>query len=263
MADTDVSRADFLQHRLRAVLDTTPCDPVAVEQARVELAAAREVVAMELQKAAMVRERKALHNVELERELLELKKSQLTVSTVPAASSMPLRPTLRSRSRSTGVRTPPPAALPLPVPAPLPSSWSGAEQLAGLDEDDHTTASAATTQASESDVRQLASMLLGSLRADLLKQQIKPLVAATANTGSATATEPAVEVEVACRAMSTVLTSLESRLALFHALEQRLTAVRHMEHVELNVGGERFHTTVATLCKEPSYLQGMFSGYLF
>ena len=58
--------------------------------------------------------------------------------------------------------------------------------------------------------------------------------------------------------------TLESRLVRYQALEQRLQAGSgdSARPVELNVGGTRFHTTVGTLCQEPSYLQGMFSGFV-
>jgi hypothetical protein len=250
----DVSRADFLQRQLRVLLDAKPVDHVAVDQARVALAAARELVAVELQKAAMKRENNALQNVELERELLELKKAQLVQTPVPVSA------TATAPSRSIGVRTPPPAAMPVPL---LPSD---AEQLVGLDDEDKAAASAATAVAASltEDVRQLTSKLMASLRADLLRQQIIPQAATLASAGVAgdatVVSEPLVAVKIACQAMNTTLVTLEGRLARYHALEQQLMAVSHMEHVELNVGGERFHTTVATLCKEPSYLQGMFSG---
>jgi hypothetical protein len=263
-----LARADALTVKLLGLLDAKPSiDPVAVERARVELAAVQQMVAMEqqkitleqtkeLHKAAMERERKGLHNVEFERELLELKKAQLShpsktsVLTAAAASGAPLRPTRRSRSRSTGVHTPPP---PLSV-----------AELDGLDQDDNiaasATAAAATASfssmhASAGDFQQVTAKIMASLRADLLKQQIEPTAATAAGT-----TGPVVEVDVACRSMNATLTTLESRLARYRALEQRLTAASDLDHVELNVGGERFHTTVATLCKEPSYLQGMFSG---
>jgi hypothetical protein len=139
--------------------------------------------------------------------------------------------------------------------------------VVGLDQDDvdplAATACGAsfTAQASAEDVQQLKAKVVASVRSDLLEQQLdskRPEAAATV-----AASVPVVEVDVACRVMAAALSSLESRLARYHALEQRLTAAGDMEHVELNVGGERFHTTVATLCKEPSYLQGMFSGYVF
>jgi hypothetical protein len=64
--------------------------------------------------------------------------------------------------------------------------------------------------------------------------------------------------------MQGILTTFESRLTRYQALEQQLRATSGNagQPVELNVGGTRFHTTVGTLCQEPSYLQGMFSGYL-
>ena len=69
----------------------------------------------------------------------------------------------------------------------------------------------------------------------------------------------------ACRILQSVFTSLENRLARFDALTQQLQAAKSDagQHVELNVGGTRFHTTVGTLCQEPSFLQGMFSGFVF
>jgi hypothetical protein len=262
-ASAYLARADALTTKLLALLDVKPSiDPVAVEHARVELAAVQQLVTLEqmkeLHKVAMERECKGLHNVEFERELLELKKAQLShpsstsVSTTAAAaaSGTPLRPTRRTRSRSSGVHTPPP---------PL-----------SLDQDDNSAASSTATtaaaaasfslQASAGDFQQITAKIMASLRADLLKQQIKPTAATAADAGVSGTTGPVVEVDVACHSVNATLTTLESRLVRYHALEQRLTAASDLDHVELNVGGERFHTTVATLCKEPSYLQGLFSG---
>jgi hypothetical protein len=63
--------------------------------------------------------------------------------------------------------------------------------------------------------------------------------------------------------MQGILMTFEGRLARYQLLERRLQAACSDwgQPVELNVGGTRFHTTVGTLCQEPSYLQGMFSGY--
>jgi hypothetical protein len=71
-------------------------------------------------------------------------------------------------------------------------------------------------------------------------------------------------VDAACRGVRDILTTFEGRLARYQSLERRLLAASGDtgQPVELNVGGTRFHTTVGTLCQEPSYLQGMFSGYV-
>ncbi len=39
-----------------------------------------------------------------------------------------------------------------------------------------------------------------------------------------------------------------------------LATTRRANEVVLNVGGTLFHTSTATLCQEPSYLAGLFSG---
>jgi len=158
----------------------------------------------------------------------------------------------------------PPAAR---TPPPLPASGEKAEQrlpVIGLDEDDNLGASAAMPSAAHASAGidlPFAAKVMASLRADLLQQQIKPAATTAAGTDNAASSSPLVEVDVACRSVNAVLATLEGRLARYHVLEQRLTAASDMAHVQLNVGGERFHTTVTTLCKEPSYLQGMFSGY--
>jgi hypothetical protein len=263
----NLARADTLTTKLVMLLDAKPLiDPVAIELARVELAAAREVVAMEREKAAVERERAAMVRERQEcrqsLHLFELKKAQLLPSpsaSAPHAST----PSLRSRTPPLHVR----ASM---TPPPHTGACGSAEQLIGLDEDDASTAFAATAAAASftstlpsGDVQQFTANIVASLRAELIKQQITSQAAIVADADSHASTRPAVEVDVACRAVSSTLSALEGRLAHYRALEQRLTAAGDMEHVELNVGGERFHTTVATLCKEPSYLQGMFSGYVF
>jgi hypothetical protein len=74
-----------------------------------------------------------------------------------------------------------------------------------------------------------------------------------------------VSVDSVCRVVDAQLMALDSRLLAYQSVVRRLTVKCKggQRTVELNVGGERFHTSVATLCKEPSFLQGMFSGYVF
>jgi hypothetical protein len=219
-----------IQQRLAELSVAEPWDPTAVARVQLQLAVARESLAI-----ARDEETHASRQ-----ELLDLQKSHVSMLRAEPIFSPPPRSTIPSR-----IRTPPPVA----------SMSQGLDDSAPVSRVGAGGGAAMETEP----IEPLPSRLLASIRADLLSQQHRPGAAETPEPGGAF-----VSVDVACRVVQGVLTTVDGRLVRYQALEQQLRAASGDAAlpVELNVGGTRFHTTVGTLSKEPSFLQGMFSGYV-
>ena len=243
-----------LERALNAALDAEPFDPTAVERARAKLSTAfcvqRERMALEregLERSAF--EMREARHESREKELFSLRMQQLQLPLTATQERLGL-----AAAAPSTLRTPARAA-------------SAERAPTSLDEDDHAKHASSSTNTADhylldvQDTQALFAKLAAAHRTELTQRAVGPTTNSTARAGASA--KPTVLVDAACAAFDTVLQSLQTRLVHLQALERRLVAASDRganRRIELNVGGERFVSTVATLCQEPSYLAGLFSG---